>query len=61
MGKKRSIYLPTWLVDNLQAGLPPVQERLKAMRGDVEQKMAGLALYLDDQALIPDDERNMFL
>lgn len=61
MGKKRSIYLPTWLVDNLQAGLPPVQERLKAMRGDVEQKMTGLALYLDDQALIPYDERNMFL
>lgn len=61
MGKRRSIYLPIWLVDDLQAGLPTVKERLKAMRKDVEQKMVDLSLYLNDQASIPDNERNIFL
>ncbi|BDA51916.1 hypothetical protein COCOBI_pt-2190 (chloroplast) [Coccomyxa sp. Obi] len=32
MRDRGSIYFPTWLLDDLQAGLPPVQERLKAMR-----------------------------
>lgn len=48
-------------MDDLHAGLPPVQERLKAMKKDVEQKAVDLALCLNDQTLIPSSEKNTLL
>ena len=61
IGDRGEVYFPPWLMDDLQAGLPLVQERLKGMKKDVEQKVVNLALYLNDQALIPDAEKNRFL
>lgn len=64
-----SVYLPAWLRDNLQAGLPLVKERVRSMRRDVECKVVDLDRYLSHESLIPDgsrselpnDQRNRFI
>lgn len=54
-------HIPAWLVDDIQAGLPLVKNRLKLMIEDVQQRVIDLDKYLSNEALIPDKERNMFV
>lgn len=53
----RGAYLPAWLVDEVEAGVPQVKGRVATMASDVRGRVAGLDLCLHDQALIPSNER----
>ena len=52
-------YLPAWLVDEIEGGIPQVRGRIATMASDVRHRIAHLDLCLQDQPLIPSRERGV--
>ena len=55
------VYIPIWLVNDIQSGQSLVKSRVKLMIEDVQQRVIDLTHYRSNEEVIPDEERKMFL